>query len=72
MVKQTDHTPLAGGQAQTEGYVSLAGAAVAHGDDVLTAQGVLAAGQFHHQCLVHRGNGQEVEGVQALDRRETG
>ena len=33
---------------------------------------VFAAGQFHHQGLVHRGDGQEVEGVQALDRRETG
>ena len=71
MVKPTDNPPLAGGQAQAEGYVSLSGAAVAHGDDVLTAQGVLAAGQFHHQCLVHRGYGQGVEGVQALDGGET-
>ena len=46
------HPPLAGGQAQARGHVGLAGAAVADGDDVLTALDVFAAGQFHHQCLV--------------------
>ena len=52
--------------------MGLAGAAVAHGDDVLPALDVFTAGQFHHQDLVHRGDGQEVEGVQALKGRETG
>ena len=31
---------------------------------------VFTPGQFHDQGLVHRGDGQEVEGVQALDRGE--
>ena len=66
------HPTLAGGQAQTEGDVGLTGAAVAHGDDVFTALDVFAAGQLHHQGLVHRGYGQEVEGVQAFDRWEAG
>ena len=52
--------------------MSLAGAAVADCDDVVAALDVLAAGQFHHQGLVHRGYDREVEGVEALDRRETG
>ena len=64
------HSPLAGGQPQ--GDVGLAGAAVADGDDVLSALDVFAAGQFHDQLFVHRGDGQEVEGVQAFDRGETG
>ena len=37
-------TPLASGQAETEGDVGLAGAAVAERDDVLVAVDVLAAG----------------------------
>ena len=52
--------------------MGLAGAAVADGDDVLAALDVFAAGQFHHQGLVHRGDGREVEGVQALDLLEAG
>ena len=66
------HAPLAGGQAQPQGDVGLAGAAVAHGDDILPALDVLAAGQLHHQLLVHRRDCQEVEGVQALHRGEAG
>ena len=46
--------------------MGLAGAAVADGDDVLSALYVFAAGQLHDQCFVHRGDGQEVRGVQAL------
>ena len=42
------------------------------GDDVLAALDVFTAGQFHHQGFVHRGDGWEVEGVQALHRREPG
>ena len=33
---------------------------------------VFAADQLHHQDLVHQGDGQGVEGVQALDRWEMG
>jgi len=43
---------LAGGQAQCEGNVRFAGAAVAQSDDVLAAQYVLAAGQFEDEHLV--------------------
>ena len=66
------HAPLVSGQAQSQGDVGLAGAAVADGDDVLPALDVLAAGQFQHQLLVHRGDGGEVEGVQTFDRGEPG
>ena len=64
------HSPLAGGHAQAQGDVGLAGAAVADGDDVLTALDVFTPRQFHDQLFVHRGDGQEVEGVQAFDRGE--
>ena len=50
--------------------MGLAGAAVADGDDILPSLYELAPGRFHDQRLVHRGDGQEVEGVQALDRGE--
>ena len=66
------HPALAGGQAQPQGHVSLAGAAVADGDDVLPALDVFTPGQFHHQRLVYRGDGREVEGVQTLHRGESG
>ena len=52
--------------------MALAGAAVADGDDVLPALDVLAAGQFHHQGLVQRRDGREVEGVQAFNGGESG
>ena len=52
--------------------MGLAGAAVADGDDVLPALDVFRACQFHHQGLVQRRDGWEVEGVQALDRGESG
>ena len=52
--------------------MGLAGAAVADGDDVLTALDVFAAGQFHHQGLVQRWDGREVEGVQAFHGGESG
>ena len=51
--------------------MGLAGAAVADSDDILPALDVFAAGQFCHQDLVHRGDGQEVEGVQTLDGGES-
>ena len=52
--------------------MGLAGAAVAHGDDVLPALDVFAAGQFYHQRLVERRDDWEVEGVKALDCGEAG
>ena len=64
------HPSLAGSQAQTQGDVGLAGAAVADGDDVFPVLDVFAPGQFHHQGLVHRGDGQEVECVQGFDGGE--
>ena len=52
--------------------MGLAGAAVADGDDVLSMLDVFASGQLHHQGLVQRGDGWEVEGVQGLDGGEAG
>ena len=52
--------------------MGLAGAAVADGDHVLPVLYVFTPGQFHDQDFVHRGDGQEVEGIQAFDRGETG
>src|ERR687891_174253 len=43
---------LAGGQPQPQGYMGLPSAAVAQGDDVLSAVYVLTAGQFQHHRLV--------------------
>ena len=60
------HHALAGGQSQTQGRVGLAGAAGAYGDDVFTAPYVFATCQFHHQRPVHRRDGREVQGAQAL------
>ena len=68
MVKPTD-TPF-WQAAKPQGDVGLAGSAVA--DGVLTALDVFVAGQLHYQSLVHRGNGQEIEAVQALYDGETG
>ena len=62
--------PLAGGKAETEGGMCLAGPAVTHGDHVLAPVDVLAAGQLHDKLLVHRRDGEEVEAVQALRGRE--
>ena len=48
-------TPSAGGQTQSQGYMGLAGATVAQGDDVLTPVHALTAGQVQHQGLVQGG-----------------
>ena len=63
-------SPLAGGETETEGHVGLACTAVAHGDHVLTSLDILASCQLVHELPVHRRDRKEVEGVQALDRRE--
>ena len=65
-------SPLTGGQTQAQGDMGLAGATIADGNDVLAPFDVLAPGQLHDQWLVHRGDGGEVEGVQALGGREAG
>ena len=52
--------------------MGLAGAAVADRDDVLAAGDVFRAGQLQHQHLVERRQGEEVEAVEAFDRREPG
>ena len=61
---------LAGRQAEAEGDVALARAAVADGDDVLAPLDVVRARQLQHQHLVQRRQRQEVEAVEAFDRRE--
>ena len=40
------------------------------GDGICTALDVFTPGQLHDQGLVHRRDGQRVEGVQALERWE--
>jgi len=61
---------LAGRQAEAEGDVRLAGPAVSGCDDVLLAVDVFAASQLLDEHLVERGDGGEVEGVEALHGRE--
>ena len=63
---------LAGGQAEPQRNVALAGAGVAERDDVLAALDVLAARQLHHQRLVQGRQRREVEAVEALHGRELG
>ena len=56
----------------TEGDMGLAGATVAESDDVVGALDVLASCQLQNQSLVQGRHRQEVEGVEALGRREAG
>ncbi len=63
---------LAGGEAEAERDMGLSGAAWPESDDVLAALDVLATGQLQDQGLVERGDGLEVEAVQALHGREPG
>jgi len=65
-------TLLTGRQAEPDGDVRLAGAAVAQGDDILPAFHVRRAGEIQHQGLVERGQRLVVEAVEAFDRREPG
>src|SRR5260370_827435 len=65
-------TLLACGQTESEGYVSLAGAAVADCDDVLAAGDAHRASQFQHQGFVERREGGEGEAVEPLPRRGPG
>jgi hypothetical protein len=50
----------------------LACPAVAERNDVLAAQDIFAPCELDHHHLVQAGNGGELEGVEALHRRETG
>jgi hypothetical protein len=50
--------------------VGLARAAVAERDHVLPPLDVIPAREVEHQDLVERGDGQEIEAVQAFDRGE--
>ena len=63
---------LAGGQAQSNGDVRLAGAAIARRDHILPSRHIVGAGEIKDQCLVQGWQGLEVEAVQAFDRREAG
>src|SRR4051794_35824603 len=64
--------PLTGGKTQGQGNMGLPGAAVAEHDDVVASNNKLAARQLQYQRLVEAGHRGEVEGVQALHRREAG
>jgi hypothetical protein len=63
---------LAGGEDEAERDVGLAGAAGPERDEVLAARDVLAAGELEDQGLVERGDGLEVEAIQALASGEAG
>ena len=62
--------PLAGGQSEPQGDMGLARAGRAEGNDVLAPLDPLAARQLQHLRLVQRGDGLEVEAVEALGDRE--
>src|SRR3954465_9088246 len=64
--------PLTGGKTQGQSNMGLPGAAVAEHDDVVAGNNKLAARQLQYQRLVEGGHRGEVEGVQALHRREAG
>ena len=66
---EADGEPLLAGR-QTEGDMGLAGSAVAERDDILTTLYVFASRQLQNQHLVERGDGLEVEAVEAFDGGE--
>src|SRR3954452_24428847 len=63
---------LTGRQSQSQGDMGLPRAAVAEHDDVVAGNDELTACQLQYQRLVEAGHRGEVEGVQALHRREAG
>jgi hypothetical protein len=63
---------LAGRQAQTQGHVGFAGAAVAQGDHIVSARDVFTTGQLRHPDFVERRDGGKVEAVQAFDGGKAG
>jgi hypothetical protein len=69
-VKPTDNPFWQAVNPRPRATCCLAGAAVADRNHVLSPQHIFRAGQFQHQCLVQRWQRQEVEAVEAFDRRE--
>jgi hypothetical protein len=63
-------TTLAGRESQREARVSLAGAAIAEGDDVVTGDDIFAARKLQNERFVERCDGGEVERVETFHRRE--
>lgn len=63
---------LAGGEAERQGDVGLSGSAVAQSDDVVAGDDKLASRQFQRERLIKRGNGGELERVEALDGGKAG
>ena len=63
---------LAGGQAERQTGMRLAGATVAEGDDVVAGDDIFAAREFENEWFVERRNGGEVECVETLHRWKTG
>jgi hypothetical protein len=63
---------LAGDQTEIQHDAAFASAAVAEKKKIFLSRQILAAGQFQHQRLVERGDGQEIETIEALDHRESG
>ena len=61
---------LARGQSQTQAHMRLARTAWPQSDDVLSALDPLASGELEDLGLVERGDGFELEGVEALDGGE--
>ena len=72
MVKATLKPFWQAARPRARGSTRLTGAGIAERDNVLPTQDELAAGQFEHQHLVEARDGGEVEGVEALHRREFG
>ena len=64
------HALLACRHPERDRDMGLAGAEIANRDDVLLARDILAPRQLQHDILVERRDCREVEGVQALHRRE--
>ena len=63
---------LAGGQAERQTGMRLAGATVAEGDDVVVGDDIFAAREFENEWFVERRNSGEVECVETLHRWKTG
>src|SRR5262245_31510828 len=61
---------LAGGEAESQTHMRLAGAAVAQSDDVFAGDNIFAASEFKRQRLVERWDGGEVECVKTFYRRK--
>jgi hypothetical protein len=63
-------TALAGGEAESQTHMCLAGAGVAQSDDVLAGDNIFASCKFKRQRLIERWDGSEVECVKTLHGRK--